>query len=106
MGLWCGTVVGGTSFAKQVDALRKGVDLLIATPGRLSDHVRQGTCILDDVQFAALDEADQMADMGFRPQVRAILDLTPPDGQRLLFSATLDGDVDSLVRQYLHNPVT
>jgi superfamily II DNA/RNA helicase len=105
LGLWCRTVVGGTSFTRQVDALRRGVDLLIATPGRLSDHVRQGTAILDDVTFVALDEADQMADMGFMPQVKEILDLTDPAGQRLLFSATLDGDVDVLVRKYLNNPV-
>ncbi len=105
LGLWCRTVVGGTSFPRQIDALRRGVDLLIATPGRLSDHVRQGTADLSEVMFTALDEADQMADMGFMPQVRAILDLTPQDGQRLLFSATLDGDVDKLVRQYLHDPV-
>lgn len=105
LGLWCRTVVGGLSFSKQADQLRRGVDLLIATPGRLSDHVRQGTCVLDEVQFTALDEADQMADMGFMPQVRAILDLTP-DGQRMLFSATLDGDVQQLVARYLHDPVT
>ena len=105
LGLWCRTVVGGLSFTKQADQLRRGVDLLIATPGRLSDHVRQGTCVLDEVQFTALDEADQMADMGFMPQVRAILDLTPV-GQRMLFSATLDGDVQQLVVRYLHDPVT
>ncbi|MFC4856356.1 DEAD/DEAH box helicase [Actinophytocola glycyrrhizae] len=105
LGLWCRTVVGGMSFSKQSDALRRGVDLLIATPGRLSDHVRQGTCVLDEVAFTALDEADQMADMGFMPQVRAILDLTPV-GQRMLFSATLDGDVQQLVTRYLHDPVT
>jgi superfamily II DNA/RNA helicase len=105
LGLWCRTVVGGMSFSKQSDALRRGVDLLIATPGRLSDHVRQGTCVLDEVAFTALDEADQMADMGFMPQVRAILDLTP-NGQRMLFSATLDGDVQKLVDRYLHDPVT
>ncbi|WP_253778808.1 DEAD/DEAH box helicase [Goodfellowiella coeruleoviolacea] len=103
--LSCRTVVGGTSFPRQVDALRRGVDLLIATPGRLSDHVRQGTCVLSDVRFTALDEADQMADMGFMPQVRAIMDLTDPNGQRLLFSATLDRDVDALVRQYLTDPI-
>jgi superfamily II DNA/RNA helicase len=106
MGLWCRTTVGGMPFPRQAEALRRGVDLLIATPGRLSDHVRQGTCELSRVQYAAIDEADQMADMGFLPQVRDILDLTDPDGQRLLFSATLDGDVDQLVRQYLHKPVT
>jgi superfamily II DNA/RNA helicase len=105
LGLWCRTVVGGMSFTKQAEQLRRGVDLLIATPGRLSDHVRQGTCVLDEVAFTALDEADQMADMGFMPQVRAILDLTP-DGQRMLFSATLDGDVHQLVARYLHDPVT
>ncbi len=106
LGLWCRIVVGGASYSRQEDALRRGVDLLIATPGRLSDHVRQGTCVLDDVIMTALDEADQMADMGFMPQVRAILDLIDQQGQRLLFSATLDRDVDSLVRRYLHDPVT
>lgn len=106
LGLWCRTVVGGMPFYRQEEALRRGVDLLIATPGRLSDHVRQGTCDLSQVRFTAIDEADQMADMGFLPQVRAILDLTPTDGQRMLFSATLDGDVDTLVRQYLTDPVT
>ncbi|WP_205669059.1 DEAD/DEAH box helicase [Amycolatopsis suaedae] len=105
LGLWCRTVVGGMAFTRQADALHRGVDLLIATPGRLSDHVRQGTCNLSDVTFVALDEADQMADMGFLPQVREILDLTPRDGQRLLFSATLDGDVKKLVDQYLTDPV-
>ncbi|WP_410614045.1 DEAD/DEAH box helicase [Amycolatopsis sp. lyj-109] len=106
LGLWCRTAVGGMAFARQADALSRGVDLLIATPGRLSDHVRQGTAHLGDCNFIALDEADQMADMGFMPQVREIMDLTPPGGQRLLFSATLDGDVNRLVRQYLSDPVT
>ncbi|MEV6647838.1 DEAD/DEAH box helicase [Amycolatopsis sp. NPDC051371] len=106
LGLWCRTAVGGMAFARQADALSRGVDLLIATPGRLSDHVRQGTANLGDCNFIALDEADQMADMGFMPQVREIMDLTPPGGQRLLFSATLDGDVNRLVRQYLTDPVT
>jgi superfamily II DNA/RNA helicase len=106
LGLWCRTVVGGMSFPGQVESLRRGVDLLIATPGRLSDHVRQGTCDLSQIRFTAIDEADQMADMGFLPQVRAILDLTPQDGQRMLFSATLDRDVDQIVRQYLTDPVT
>ncbi|WP_370939339.1 DEAD/DEAH box helicase [Amycolatopsis sp. cg13] len=106
LGLWCRTAVGGMSFGRQAESLARGVDLLIATPGRLSDHVRQGTASLGDCNFIALDEADQMADMGFMPQVREIMDLTPPGGQRLLFSATLDGDVDKLVRQYLADPVT
>lgn len=106
LGLTCSVVVGGTSFPKQVSALRRGVDLLIATPGRLNDHVRQGTCVLSEVGITALDEADHMADLGFLPDVRAALDLVAPDGQRLLFSATLDGDVDVLVKQYLVDPVT
>ncbi|WP_158893139.1 DEAD/DEAH box helicase [Amycolatopsis anabasis] len=105
LGLWCRTAVGGMAFTRQADSLNRGVDLLIATPGRLSDHVRQGTCVLSDVNFVALDEADQMADMGFLPQVREILDLTPARGQRLLFSATLDGDVKKLVDAYLSDPV-
>nr|WP_224391955.1 DEAD/DEAH box helicase [Pseudonocardia sp. ICBG1293] len=99
-------VVGGMSMNKQVAELRRGVDLLVATPGRLSDHLQQGTCDLSEVTVTALDEADRMADMGFLPQVRAILDRTPGDGQRLLFSATLDGDVDTLVRRHLTDPVT
>src|SRR5947208_7367013 len=76
LGLWCRTVVGGMSFTAQANQLERGVDLLIATPGRLSDHVRQRTCELRDVRFTAIDEADQMSDMGFLPQVREILDLT------------------------------
>lgn len=106
LGLWCRTAVGGMAFGKQANALEKGVDLLIATPGRLSDHLRQGTCDLSEANAVALDEADQMADMGFLPQVREILDVTPPDGQRLLFSATLDGDVSELINRYLTNPIT
>ncbi|OQO89266.1 DEAD/DEAH box helicase [Saccharomonospora piscinae] len=105
-GLWCRTAVGGMSMQRQVEAFNRGVDLLIATPGRLSDHVRQGTCTLDSIEMLALDEADQMADMGFLPQVREILDLTPRTGQRLLFSATLDGAVKALVDSYLTDPVT
>jgi superfamily II DNA/RNA helicase len=106
LGLTTTAVVGGLSFPHQADALARGVDLLVATPGRLTDHVTQGTCDLAAVTVTAIDEADRMADMGFLPQVRAILDRTPGDGQRLLFSATLDGDVDALVRRYLHDPVT
>lgn len=106
LGLTATVVVGGLSFNRQADALRRRVDLLVATPGRLTDHLQQGTCDLSEVAVTALDEADRMADMGFLPQVRAILDRTPADGQRLLFSATLDGDVATLVRRYLHDPVT
>ncbi|OLM17221.1 ATP-dependent RNA helicase [Pseudonocardia sp. Ae707_Ps1] len=99
-------VVGGLSMNKQVAELRRGIDLLVATPGRLTDHLQQGTCDLSEVTITALDEADRMADMGFLPQVRGILDRTPSDGQRLLFSATLDGEVDTLVRRHLTDPVT
>jgi superfamily II DNA/RNA helicase len=106
LGLTVTSVVGGMSFNRQADELRRGVDLLVATPGRLTDHTNQRTCDLSQVTITALDEADRMADMGFLPQVRAILNLTPQDGQRLLFSATLDGDVGALVRQYLTDPVT
>lgn len=97
-------IVGGTSFDRQAAALRRGVDVLVATPGRLNDHVRQGTCVLSEVERVTLDEADQMADMGFLPQVRQLLNLVPERGQRMLFSATLDGDVDKLVRQYMTDP--
>jgi len=106
LGLTSAVVVGGLSFNRQAADLQRGVDLLVATPGRLTDHTNQGTCDLSDVAVTTLDEADRMADMGFLPQVRRILDLTPPGGQRLLFSATLDGDVATLVRRYLTDPVT
>ena len=94
------------SFNRQSSELQRGVDVLVATPGRLADHLDQGTCSLGDVTITAIDEADRMADMGFLPQVRRILDQTPSDGQRLLFSATLDGDVRTLVLRYLTDPVT
>jgi superfamily II DNA/RNA helicase len=106
LGLTTAVVVGGLSFNRQVSELARGVDLLVATPGRLTDHTNQRTCDLSQVMITALDEADRMSDMGFLPQVRAILNLTPADGQRLLFSATLDGEVGALVRQYLTDPVT
>ncbi|HEY0485845.1 MAG TPA: DEAD/DEAH box helicase [Mycobacteriales bacterium] len=106
VGLEIRVVVGGTSFGRQVDGLRRGADIVVATPGRLADLIQQGACELGDVDIAALDEADHMADMGFLPQVRKLLDQVKPNGQRLLFSATLDGDVDTLVRRYLTDPVT
>jgi superfamily II DNA/RNA helicase len=99
-------VVGGTSFTRQADALRRGVELVIATPGRLTDLIEQRYCVLDEVEMAVLDEADQMCDMGFLPAVTALLDQVAPGGQRMLFSATLDGDVDALVKGYLTKPVT
>lgn len=101
LGLNVRPAVGGTPFTKQVDQLRRGVDILVATPGRLGDHLRQGTCVLDAVEMTALDEADQMADMGFLPEVRTLLGDTPADSQRMLFSATLDHDVKTLVREFL-----
>ncbi len=106
LGLSTTVVVGGLSFNRQAAELQRGVDLVVATPGRLTDHTNQRTCDLSQVTITALDEADRMSDMGFLPQVRAILNLTPADGQRLLFSATLDGEVGALVRQYLTDPVT
>jgi superfamily II DNA/RNA helicase len=99
-------VVGGLSFNRQAAELQRGVDLVVATPGRLTDHTDQRTCDLSQIEVTVLDEADRMSDMGFLPQVRRILNLTPSGGQRLLFSATLDGEVGALVRQYLSDPVT
>ena len=104
LGLSITSVVGGLSFNRQAAELQRGIDLLVATPGRLTDHTTQRTCDLSDVTVTAIDEADRMADMGFLPQVRKILDRTPADGQRLLFSATLDGDVGALVRELPDRP--
>ncbi|MET8795106.1 DEAD/DEAH box helicase [Nocardia sp. NPDC004568] len=107
LGLRLGTAVGGMPVSRQADKLQRGVDLLIATPGRLADLVDQGAAVLDAVRITAVDEADHMADFGFLPQVRRLLDLVPGDGQRLLFSATLDDEsVQDLVRRYLRDPVT
>ena len=99
-------VAGGLSYEPQVKALARGIDILVATPGRLNDLIERGSCELDDVQVAILDEADHMADMGFMPEVTAILDKIPAGGQRLLFSATLDKGIDKLVDRYLTDPVT
>ncbi len=99
-------VAGGMSYSKQITAMRRGTAILVATPGRLIDLLDKGEVQLDQLQITVLDEADQMADMGFLPVVKEILDQAKLDGQRLLFSATLDRGVDSLVRQYLKNPKT
>jgi superfamily II DNA/RNA helicase len=99
------TVVGGTSIGKQASALRGGAEVVVATPGRLKDLIDRGECRLDRVHITVLDEADQMADMGFMPQVTALLDQVRPGGQGMLFSATLDRNVDLLVRRYLTDPV-
>ncbi|GAB2813318.1 DEAD/DEAH box helicase [Streptomyces chlorus] len=99
------TVVGGMPIGRQAGALRRGVEIVVATPGRLKDLIERGDCRLDQVSITVLDEADQMADMGFMPQVTALLDQVRPQGQRMLFSATLDRNVDLLVRRYLSDPV-
>ncbi|MCU7823490.1 DEAD/DEAH box helicase [Kitasatospora sp. DSM 101779] len=106
LGLRLKVVCGGTSMSNQIYALERGVDVLVATPGRLRDLINRGSAVMDDVQVAVLDEADQMADMGFLPEVTEILDLVPAGGQRLLFSATLENEIDTLVKRYLNNPVT
>ncbi|GGY08211.1 DEAD/DEAH box helicase [Streptomyces anandii] len=98
-------VVGGMSIGRQAGALRSGAEVVVATPGRLKDLIERGDCRLDDVAVTVLDEADQMGDMGFMPQVTALLDQVRSDGQRMLFSATLDRNVDLLVRRYLTDPV-
>ncbi|MFE5111810.1 DEAD/DEAH box helicase [Streptomyces sp. NPDC056663] len=99
------TVVGGMPIGRQVNALRGGAEVVVATPGRLKDLIDRGDCRLNQVAITVLDEADQMADMGFMPQVTALLDQVRPEGQRMLFSATLDRNVDLLVRRYLTDPV-
>ncbi|MEV8567621.1 DEAD/DEAH box helicase [Streptomyces sp. NPDC051322] len=99
------TVVGGMPIARQANVLRGGAEVVVATPGRLKDLIDRGDCRLNQVAITVLDEADQMADMGFMPQVTALLDQVRPEGQRMLFSATLDRNVDRLVRRYLTDPV-
>jgi len=99
-------VAGGLSYTTQISALERGIDLLIATPGRLIDLLDRGAVELGSVKVTVLDEADHMAEMGFMPEVTRILDDVPGDGQRLLFSATLDNGVDQLVQRYLTDPVT
>ncbi|MFE6458342.1 DEAD/DEAH box helicase [Streptomyces cinereoruber] len=99
------TVVGGMSITRQSSSLRRGAEVLIATPGRLADLIDRGDCRLDRVAVTVLDEADQMADMGFLPQVTKLLKQVEPGGQRLLFSATLDRNIDRLVKMFLDDPV-
>ncbi|WP_305091470.1 DEAD/DEAH box helicase [Prescottella sp. R16] len=106
LGLRMVSLVGGMPLKAQAFRLARGVDVVIATPGRLVDHLGKGTVTLDDVRITAVDEADHMAELGFLPQVTQVLDRTPVAAQRLLFSATLDGEVDTLVATYLHDPVT
>jgi superfamily II DNA/RNA helicase len=106
VGLRTLTVFGGVRPNPQIQGLRNGVDIVIACPGRLADHVQTGHADLSAVEITVLDEADHMADLGFLPVVRRLLDKTPANGQRLLFSATLDAGVDVLVKRFLHDPVT
>ncbi|MFF7440130.1 DEAD/DEAH box helicase, partial [Streptomyces sp. NPDC008122] len=106
LGLKMKVVCGGTSMGNQIYALERGVDILVATPGRLRDIINRGACSLENVQVAVLDEADQMADLGFLPEVTELLDQVPEGGQRLLFSATLENEIDTLVKRYLVNPIT
>jgi superfamily II DNA/RNA helicase len=105
LGLKVTTVYGGVGQGAQVAALRAGVDIVVACPGRLEDLIAQRHCRLDRIEVTVLDEADHMADLGFLPGVKRIMDLTPVGTQRLLFSATLDNGIDVLVRRYLHDPV-
>jgi superfamily II DNA/RNA helicase len=104
MGLRVTTVFGGASQKPQVTALRNRTDIVVACPGRLADLIGQGHCDLGDVEITVIDEADEMADMGFLPVVNRLLEATPPNGQRLLFSATLDSAVDVLARRFLNEP--
>jgi superfamily II DNA/RNA helicase len=97
-------VYGGTSMNRQIDSLRRGVEVVVATPGRLIDLMERKQLKLDDVTVVAIDEADQMADMGFLPQVRRIMRDVPDEHQTMLFSATLKGQVGTLVRQYMNEP--
>ena len=104
MRLWVTTIYGGVSQGPQVNALQRRTDIIVATPGRLADLIGQGYCDLSDVEITVIDEADQMADLGFLPVVRRLLEATPSDGQRLLFSATLDSAIDVLARRFLTDP--
>ncbi|MEY2473824.1 MAG: hypothetical protein QOK28_3153 [Actinomycetota bacterium] len=99
------TVFGGVPYGQQLTALRRGVDVLVACPGRLKDLVDRNECRLDEVSFVVIDEADRMADMGFLPEVRRLLDMVRRDRQTLLFSATLDGDIKTLIERYQNDPV-
>jgi superfamily II DNA/RNA helicase len=104
MNLSVTTVFGGTAQRPQVAALRNRADIIVACPGRLADLIEQGHCHLGDVAVSVLDEADQMADLGFLPVVRRLLETTPPQGQRMLFSATLDKAVNVIARRFLNHP--
>src|SRR4051794_1993320 len=106
LGLKMKVVCGGTSMSNQIYALERGVDVLVATPGRLRDIINRGACSLENVQIAVLDEADQMSDLGFLPEVTELLDQVPAGGQRMLFSATMENEIATLVQRYLNDPVS
>ncbi|WAL96401.1 DEAD/DEAH box helicase [Streptomyces sp. Je 1-369] len=106
LGLKMKVVCGGTSMGNQIYALERGVDILVATPGRLRDIINRGACSLENTQIAVLDEADQMSDLGFLPEVTELLDQVPSGGQRMLFSATMENEISTLVKRYLTDPVT
>ncbi|WP_428934925.1 DEAD/DEAH box helicase [Streptomyces sp. ACT015] len=106
LGLKMKVVCGGTSMGNQIYALERGVDVLVATPGRLRDIINRGACSLSDVRIAVLDEADQMSDLGFMPEVTELLDQVPAGGQRMLFSATMENEIKTLVDRYLKDPVS
>ncbi|MBP2051177.1 superfamily II DNA/RNA helicase [Streptomyces griseochromogenes] len=106
LGLKMKVVCGGTSMGNQIYALERGVDILVATPGRLRDIINRGACSLEDTQIAVLDEADQMSDLGFLPEVTELLDQVPAGGQRMLFSATMENEIQTLVDRYLNHPVS
>jgi superfamily II DNA/RNA helicase len=106
LGLKMKVVCGGTSMGNQIYALERGVDILVATPGRLRDIINRGACSLEDVRITVLDEADQMSDLGFLPEVTELLDQVPAGGQRMLFSATMENEIKTLVDRYLNNPVS
>ncbi|MEU6661820.1 DEAD/DEAH box helicase [Streptomyces sp. NPDC046821] len=106
LGLKMKVVCGGTSMGNQIYALERGVDILVATPGRLRDIINRGACSLENVEVAVLDEADQMSDLGFLPEVTELLDQVPEGGQRMLFSATMENEISTLVKRYLKNPVS
>ncbi len=97
---------GGVGYGKQTEALKKGVDILIATPGRLLDHIEQGACRLDHIQYLVLDEADRMLDMGFLPDVRRIVEKCPRDRHTALFSATVPPQIETLIKWAMRNPQT
>ncbi|MEU9705968.1 DEAD/DEAH box helicase [Streptomyces sp. NPDC047981] len=106
LGLKIKVVCGGTSMGNQIYALERGVDILVATPGRLRDIINRGACSLENIQVAVLDEADQMSDLGFLPEVTELLDQVPAGGQRMLFSATMENEISTLVKRYLVDPVS